>query len=185
MQGVLKVQLGEEWWKPIANKLGITVTPRAVEEQLASLKLERARQQAKKRDPNWRRLRKKKKTEAQGGKWKDNKAGGEYEHGSGYAIYGQPVAGQEGGGNPVTVAVTVCSARCVAVQSTRRSRACCLSCAEIVEVVEVVCCLSKSAQVEGASPAGPAGAGWAAMSFTAWAVRPAVSCKLSRALAVA
>eukprot|EP00899_Mesostigma_viride_P004723 jgi/Mesvir1/14251/Mv09687-RA.1 len=97
MQGVLKVQLGEEWWKPIANKLGITVTP-AVEEQLASLKLERARQQAKKRDPNWRRLRKKKKTEAQGGKWKDNKAGGEYEHGSGYAIYGQPVAGQEGGG---------------------------------------------------------------------------------------
>eukprot|EP00899_Mesostigma_viride_P010438 jgi/Mesvir1/19396/Mv25211-RA.1 len=35
----------------------------------------------------------------------------------------------------------------------------------------------RSAWVEGASLAGPADAGWAAMSFTAWAVRPAVSCR--------
>eukprot|EP00899_Mesostigma_viride_P011651 jgi/Mesvir1/20487/Mv12373-RA.1 len=123
-QGVLgiKVKIMLDWdptgkagpKKPLPDS--ITVHKPKEEDDLLSKpfigkELERARQQAKKRDPNWRRLRKKKKTEAQGGKWKDNKAGGEYEHGSGYAIYGQPVAGQEGGGNPVTVAVTVCSAR--------------------------------------------------------------------------
>eukprot|EP00899_Mesostigma_viride_P015108 jgi/Mesvir1/23599/Mv25737-RA.1 len=50
----------------------------------------------------------------------------------------------------------------------------------------VVCCLSMSAQVVmgGASPARPAGAGLAAMSFTAWAVRPAVFCRTSIAMAL-
>eukprot|EP00974_Lingulodinium_polyedra_P019582 1892085-Lingulodinium_polyedra.AAC.1 len=36
----------------------------------------------------------------------------------------------------------------------------------------------------GASPARPAGAGLAAMSFTAWAVRPAVFCRTSIAMAL-
>eukprot|EP00973_Karenia_brevis_P040958 5667319-Karenia_brevis.AAC.1 len=55
--------------------------------------------------------------------------------------------------------------------SSRRSSVCRWSWAATAEVVEVVCCLSMSAQVVmgGASPARPAGAGLAAMSFTAWA----------------
>eukprot|EP00899_Mesostigma_viride_P009799 jgi/Mesvir1/18820/Mv10534-RA.1 len=66
---------------------------------LASLKLERARQQAKKRDPNWRRLRKKKKTEAQGGKWKDNKAGGSMSMAVAMPSTGSPWQGRKGGGS--------------------------------------------------------------------------------------
>eukprot|EP00899_Mesostigma_viride_P002432 jgi/Mesvir1/1218/Mv17704-RA.1 len=60
--------------------------------------------------------------------------------------------------------------------SSRRSSVCRWSWAATAEVVEVVCCMSTSMSAQvvmgGASPARPAGAGLAAMSFTAWAVRP-------------
>eukprot|EP00899_Mesostigma_viride_P021785 jgi/Mesvir1/29608/Mv21463-RA.1 len=77
--------MGEDFWVPLAGRLGIAVTP-AVTAQLDTLRRERAEQQARKQDPAWKRAKKKKEVLRKGKHWKEDKEnkGATYGRGCGY-----------------------------------------------------------------------------------------------------